>query len=410
MGHMIEKEAVYFTREDGTKIRIADVSFMFSPSQLGENFQAWHNIQNQFPAEIDGNTRKIYAAMDEGGKFTPTSRPLGYIHDGVFHLTGDVRMVDSNDQFIGKKVYTSKTTSIQDWNSYNPDGLYRKSDGFNIPTITEMGDIVGKHVNIPVTTAGRLGVGGSRGFFASHRLPKMLNPNVAELLGTQAHSFLTVFMDWSSGQVYTVNSQVMAVCYNTVMASLGSAVSTFYINLESNDPIRQLDNGLTGILDIAFRNADELNTVLPEMVETPIYEDQVEELAKTLFGGDVETNLSLGSEKSKVEERYNRNLIETERRKVMRNEIHQIFREGHNNTIAKRFGVTPQSEGTVFGAFQVVTGVLNYQPTRNKNNQNGGFAGMMIGTRANTNRQLFVKAASFAGITAGENILAGVTW
>ena len=102
--------------------------------------------------------------------------------------------------------------------------------------------------------------------------------------------------------------------------------------------------------------------------------------------------------------------MESQLREQKRHEFHMIFGEGSANPVARRFGVTPQSESTAFGLLQLASGFISYQPTRDGNKLNNGFARMMIGTRAQTNRQVFRAVAKYAGMEVGADALEGVTW
>lgn len=360
-----KSQEMFFIASNGRRIRLADGK-MFSREPH------WHRLGMVIPEGLSFIEGIKY--LDHDGNFEPYISPMVRFHNGeiVYTQYGEiVRPADPNGDSDFPIVYGNPVRigdmTDEKWTELNPEvtnGQWQVSEKYEVLSPRTAMQIIHDNVrdmdNKPLVaeSMGFLGAHGVDGLFATVEMPSW-QKSILEALGTDVANYMSFFLDYKSGLFYAYLSNIIAVCQNTVIMGMGSAVTLLKTGTEPGvkDRFTKVISGVyEGGLDVVERSEDEVAMLL----DTSYNDDDVDKIAEIIYPDAAK------AVKTRV---YNTTYSERKKRAEDRQDLVDAHREAFktlvkNKTHYEEAGVTPQMEGTLMVPMQVGTFLATHSPNR----------------------------------------------
>ena len=349
MAHEItenEKSEKVFVMLNGTQYRLDHKFYARKP--------AWHRLGIVLP---DGLTAK--AALQLMQPFSVFLTPLKYVRDG--------QVFDSKYSFvsrspleeggapitIGDPVYTGDLEEMKKLNPGTKD--YQYSQFYEVISPSRFVDIWDEEVRyangdpVILESMGFLGDVGTKGLFMTVQMPSW------EIGGSEVMSYMMAYNPLAPGSTISVwNSDILAVCMNTIMYGLAKAKQSVKIahNVGASDRLRK---ALGDIYGTALSAQTLIKEASEFLLKTPLSDDQFEKIVEETIKLPGEIDLSRAT-KATAMARYETWARRKNGALEMRALTMDAFRDG-----GMTVGITPEMVGTMYGGLQATTFAQSYR-------------------------------------------------
>lgn len=283
------------------------------------------------------------------------------------------------DPTIIKPVRTG-ITSTEEWLEHNPDGEpYTRSPRYEVITprklFSMMDEILQKETGMKMKahSAGALGKDGSLGVFASVPLPRW-HGDVMRAIGTDVESYMTFYND-PGGTMYVVETDILVVCYNTMIAALDNATRRLKVDhqLGAEDRMRE---ALEGIWQANKEGQQMVQDITMFLRDQPLEDEQARLAAQAMFPLPGVPDRELVGVRS-FDARYADYKRNVERALAMRNAFMELYNDPRRAKaeLGVEVGIAPDVEGTGFAAMQTATFLASYYPGKDDNVMRDWFKG-----------------------------------
>lgn len=357
----------YVIENRGKKIKIA--GYVVTGNIDGDPINQWH----QKGAEgVSLNVREVAEQFDLAHRFQHWYQPISIENRGKRYRTDQSFIIRQDDPdfdepiIFGDPVKTGKLTD-EEWKALNPDvsdNKWTKSEHHELINYDVAADLFAKHCRgefgeTPmVTSMGLLGEHGGDGLFITTKLPKW-DDRIADQLGTAVREYFTV---WISPQnmMYAFNTSIVALCQNTLSWGLNNAshqVRFGHHKGATGDYIRAMKM----VYGQAMTAREEAQGLALKMVDVPMNPDRFKVLLEGVYPDPLEIDtdrltLSTDEQRKKLRERK---LAKSE---AYRAAAVEIFT---NEQFHEKAGITDQTKGSSFAAWQAITYMESHRQIRN---------------------------------------------